>query len=213
MYILNKKGMTVVEIVLTFSIIMIITVGMLLIMVNYHNKVAVSLERLRMETFKNNLTQDIYSDILKLGIERIEEATDTTNPENPCYENINLPLSEKLNLNRCVVLYFQNGDEKVLGTSKIISGDKNSIINKFIYYDGIKYALKDSIPKNIPVDRNIEDFQSITINDHGILNVNFNVLEDGTQAYVYNIDIGISHIDYEDDFGIHIVASNIDISK
>lgn len=207
---LNNKGMTVVEIVLTFSIIMIIVVGMLTIMVNYRDKVSVSLTRLKLETFKNNLTQDIYNDVITLGVSKIEDFSGTNEVDNPC--NV-------AGLNRCVVITFQNGMQKAFGTSKISDpDDKASIINKYMYYDGLKYPLKDVLPDTLPVSndgvaRHWVDLQSIRINDDGILNSNYTVLEDGTQMYIYNIDVRVAHVDFEDDFGIHIVASTIDVSK
>lgn len=205
---LNNKGMTVVEIVLTFSIIMIIVVGMLTIVVNYRGQISTSLTRLKLETTKNTLTQGIYNDILKLGVEKIEDFSDSS-------EN---PLCNVEGLNRCIVITFQNNTQKALGTSKVENNDKDSIVNKFIFYDGIKYKIKDSLPKTKPISTenktiNWIDLQSININDDGILSSSFKVLEDGTQVYIYNIDIGISHVDYEDDFGLHIVAPTIDISE
>ena len=207
---LNNKGMTIVEIVLTFSIIMVIVIGMLTIVVNYRNKVSVSLTRLKLETFKNNLTQDIYNDVLKYGVKEIEDFSGTNDTNNLC--NV-------AGLNRCIVITFQDGSKKALGTSKILNpDDKDSIINKYVYYDGIKYPLKDVLPQTLPVstgDKTIHwsNLESIKLNDDGIINSTFSVLEDGTKAYIYNIDIGITHVDYEDDFGIHIVASTIDINK
>ena len=52
---LNNKGMSIVEVVLTFALIMVITTGLLMIVVNYRTKVIVSSERLTMDTFKNNI--------------------------------------------------------------------------------------------------------------------------------------------------------------
>ena len=215
---LNNKGMTVVEIVLTFSIIMVIVIGMLTIVVNYRGKISVSLTRLKLESNKNTLTQGIYNDILKLGVEKIEDFSNTSDTTNKCYIlNPKTGLHEPMN--RCIVITFQDGSQKALATSKVLdSNNKDQIINKYIYYDGLRYKIKDTLPKNKPIsteNKTItwEDLQSITINDDGILTSNYDVLEDGTQVYIYNIDIGISHIDYEDDFGLHIVASTIDVSE
>ena len=70
---INNKGMTIVEVVLTFALIMVITTGLLIIVVNYRNKVSVSSEKLVMDTFKNNITQDLYNDMLKYGLTEINE--------------------------------------------------------------------------------------------------------------------------------------------
>ena len=197
MFKLNNKGMSIVEIVVTFSIIMIISVGLLSIVVNYRNKISVSLERLKLDTFKNNVTQDIYNDILNLGVTEINTAGEC---------------STLTDLNRCVNIVFQDGSERVFGTSKVEANNKNSIEEKFVYYDGIKYKLKDYLPDNKPSGRVWKDLEAISINDDAILSSSSTVLEDGTKINIYRIDTGIEHIDFTDDFGIHIVATTDDIT-
>ena len=197
MFKLNNKGMSIVEVVVTFSIIMVISVGLLTIVVNYRNKISVSLERLKLDTFKSNVTQDVYNDILNLGVSEINTAGEC---------------STLTDLNRCINIVFQDGSQRVLGTSKVTPNDKNSVSEKFVYYDGIKYKLKDYLPDNKPSGRVWKDLEAISINDDGILNSYSTVLEDGTKVYIYRIDIDVQHIDFTDDFGIHIVATTDDIS-
>lgn len=194
---LNNKGMSIVEVVVTFSLIMFLVVGLLVIVINYRNKVAVSLERLSLDTFKNNLTQDINHDILTKGLKEI-------NNEGAC--------PSITGLNRCINLVFYDGTQKALGTSKVSPNDKDSIVNKYIYYDGLKYKLKDNLPNSLPTGRSWIDLASIKVVDDAIVNNSFVVLEDGTQVFIYTIDIDVSHIDFKDDFGIHIVASTDNIS-
>lgn len=194
---LNNHGMSIVEIVLTFTLIMILVSGMLVIVVNYRTKVSISLERLKMDTFKNNLTQDIYNDILTLGLAEI-------NNEGEC---------ATLSLNRCINLVFQDGSEKAFGTSKVLANNKDSVVNKYLYYDGIKYKLKDDIPNTtLPSGRTYLDLQAINIMDDNIFDSTYTVLEDGTKVYLYSINVEISHVDFKEDFGIHILASTDDIS-
>ena len=208
---LNNKGMSIIEVVVTFSLIMFLVVGLLVIVTNYRNKVAISLERLSLDTFKNNLTQDINNDILTNGLKEITDETSTTNSASPCYN---------LGLNRCIVLIFYDNTKKALGTSKVLSNPntysatqiKNSIENKYIYYDGLKYKLKEHLPENLPSGRNWFDLSAIKVVDDAILTESFVVLEDGTQVFIYTIDIDVSHIDFKDDFGIHIVASTDNIN-
>ena len=210
---LNNKGMSIIEIVVTFTIIMSLMSGLLIIVVNYRNKASVSLQRLELDTLKNNLTQDINNDILEYGLKEIKEETFTTDTNSPCYG---------IGLNRCIVLYFYDTNiaPKALGVSKVsyvtqidsenkenTLSDRQSIENKFIYYDGIKYKLKETLPDDIPAKRSLYDVAKIKMVDDGLLNSSFTVLEDGTKVYIYTIDIEISHIDFSDDFGIHIVAS------
>ena len=194
---LNNKGMSIIEVVVTFALIMFLVVGLLVIVMNYRNKVSISLKQLTLDTFKNNLTQDINHDILTKGLKEINNGGACTS---------------LTDLKRCINLVFADGTQKALGTSKVTANDKNSIINKYIYYDGLKYKLKDSLPDTLPAGRTWIELASINVVDDAILNSNYVILEDGTQVFVYTIDIDISHIDYKDDFGIHIVASTDNIS-
>ena len=200
---LNNKGMSIIEVIVTFSLIMFMVIGLLVIVVNYRNKMSVSLERLKFDTFKNNLTQDINNDILTKGLKEIKDDTNTTDSNSLCYN---------LGLNRCIVLTFDDDTKKAFGTSRVSALDKDSIINKYIYYDGIKYKLKDELPKTLPSGRTWIDLEEIKVMDDAILNSTYTVLEDGTQVYIYTIDINVSHIDFKDDFGIHIVASTDNLS-
>jgi hypothetical protein len=200
---LNNKGMSIVEVIVTFSLIMFLVVGLLVIVVNYRNKMSTSLERLSLDTFKNNLTQDINNDILTKGLKEIKDDTNTTDSSSLCYN---------LGLNRCIVLTFADNTKKAFGTSRVSALDKDSIVNKYIYYDGIKYKLKDELPKELPTGRSWIDLEAIKVVDDAILNSTYTVLEDGTQVSIYTIDISISHIDFKDDFGIHIVASTDNLS-
>ncbi len=200
---LNNKGMSIVEVIVTFSLIMFLVVGLLVIVVNYRNKMSTSLERLSFDTFKNNLTQDINNDILTKGLKEIKDDTNTTDSSSLCYN---------LGLYRCIVLTFADNTKKAFGTSRVSALDKDSIVNKYIYYDGIKYKLKDELPKELPTGRSWIDLEAIKVVDDAILNSTYTVLEDGTQVSIYTIDISISHIDFKDDFGIHIVASTDNLS-
>lgn len=284
---LNNKGMSIVEVVLTFALIMVITTGLLMIVVNYRTKVIVSSERLTMDTFKNNMTQDLYNDMLKYGVKEINSFVDIDDPtvdnfteevknelkEIPEYQTLsdstfNLAFygndstqgavgmvksdiknaqvknytgtsyKEKFaqalitkykekygecltltDLNRCINITFQDTsvESKAFGTSKIDENSKESIENKYLYYDGIKYKINDKMPVKIPKDINgndrpFRDLQRIKVNDDGILGIDFTILEDGTKVYIYKIDVTVYHVDFREDFGLHLVVSTDDIS-
>ena len=68
---LNNKGVSIIEIVLTFALIMVMTMGMLSIVFNYREKASISMEKLDLDTFKNTLTKEIQDDILTLGVKEI----------------------------------------------------------------------------------------------------------------------------------------------
>ena len=188
---LNNRGVSIIEIVVTFALIMVMVVGMLAIVFRYREKASLSIEKLEMDTFKNTLTKDIQDDILNKGVK-------TINYEGECLTNTEL--------NSCINIVFQDDTEKAFGTSKVDTNDRESIENKFLYYDGIKYRLSDTLPTEIPTGRDAVDFQTMVIQDSNILSTDSMILEDGTLVSFYAIDVYISHIDFEEDFGIHIVA-------
>lgn len=194
---LNNKGVSIIETVLSFALIMIMVTSMLVIVMNYRNKASLSIKKLELDTFKNTLTQDIQNDIATLGLKEI-------NKEGEC--------STLTNLDNCINLVFQDDSTKAFGISKIDLNNRDSIENKYLYYDGIKYKLDEILPERIPEGRNLIDLQAITIENKAILKTDTSTLEDGTVVYLYSIDVYISHIDFDEDFGIHIVASTDDIS-
>lgn len=195
---LNNKGMSIIEIVLSFAMVMVLVTGMLFIVVNYRNKVVISTKRLELNTFKNTLTQDIQNDIVKLGLQEI---------------NLNGECPTLTSLASCINLVFDDGTNKAFGVSKITgANDRDSIEKKYLYYDGIKYKLHEVLPEEKPSGRNWIDLQSITVENKTILKSDSMVLEDGTNVSIYSIDVYISHVDFKEDFGIHIVASTDDIN-
>ena len=204
---LNNKGMSIIEIVLSFSLIMVMVVSMLTVVVNYRNKVQLSIKKLRMDTFKNTLTQDIQNDILTLGLKEINVYYSSDNDENSYGECKILT-----DLSSCINLIFKDGTEKAFGVSKVSIDNRESIENKYLYYDGIKYKLHEVLPDTKPEGRSWLDMQSIVVEDSNLLKSDSTILEDGTKVSLYSIDVSISHIDFKQDFGIHIVATTDDIS-
>ena len=190
---LNNKGVSIIEIVLTFALIMVMTMGMLSIVFNYREKASISMEKLDLDTFKNTLTKEIQDDILTLGVKEI-------NTSGECLTNAEL--------NSCINIVFLDGTSKPFGTSKVNNNDVDSIENKFLYYDGLKYRIVDKLPNKIPDGRKAVDFQTIKIQDQNILSTDSMVLENGTVVTFYSIDVYISHIDFDEDFGIHITTTS-----
>ena len=190
---LNNKGVSIIEIVLTFALIMVMTMGMLSIVFNYREKASISMEKLDLDTFKNTLTKEIQDDILTLGVKEI-------NTSGECLTNAEL--------NSCINIVFLDGTSKAFGISKVDNNDVDSIENKFLYYGGLKYKIVDKLPNKIPTGEKAVDFQTIKIQDQNILSTDSMVLENGTVVTFYSIDVYISHIDFDEDFGIHITTTS-----
>lgn len=189
---LNNRGISIIEIIVTFALIMVMVIGMFTIVSNYRDKASYSLKKLDMDTFKNTLTKDIQNDIIKLGVKEI---------------NTNGECSTITGLNKCINIVFKDDSEKAFGTSLVNPNNRNSVENKFLYYDGEKYKLHDNLPEIIPEGRSILDFQAIKVVDSNILNTDSTTLSDGTIINIYSINVDISRSEFDEDFGIHIVAT------
>ncbi len=192
---LNEKGISVIEIVLSFSLVMIIVAGLLTIIMHYRVKSQVEMTRLDLVTYKNTLTKDIQDDIMKYGVSDINYAGECA-----------LASASKYSI--CTNIVFNNGTEKTLAVSQININDINSLENKYIRYGNLNYTIDDKLPDKIPTGRAPGDFQSVFINDINFLSTDSAVLNDGSIIKIFSIDIYIEHIDYDDDFGIHIVTTN-----
>ena len=196
---LNEKGMSVIEVVLTFALIMTIIASILALIMNYRNKLQTNLTYLDWSSYKNTLTKEIQDDIMRLGVADINHGGECTSSQ---YSG---------EFSSCSNIVFKTGVEKILAVSKIDISDRNSVLNKYIRYGDTKYPIKDTLPKTIPNGRQPGEFQTIFVSDSDFLSVDSTILSDGTEIKIYSIDIYIEHIDFDDDFGIHIVATNNDV--
>ena len=196
---LNEKGMSVIEVVLTFALIMTIIASILALIMNYRNKLQTNLTYLDWSSYKNTLTKEIQDDIMRLGVADINHGGECTSSQ---YSG---------EFSSCSNIVFKTGVEKILAVSKIDISDRNSVLNKYIRYGDTKYPIEDTLPKTIPNGRQPGEFQTIFVSDSDFLSVDSTILADGTEIKIYSIDIYIEHIDFDDDFGIHIVATNNDV--
>lgn len=174
---MNNKGVSVIEILVSFVLISIVLIGMMNVVYLYRGKISTSNYRKQLITYKNKLTRDIYNDINTMKIYSI----------NKCSSN-----SDK-----CIELKFGINASSLV-TKKLEISDDN-IRDKYIAYGGEKYKIYEELPSS---GDNLERYESIKFTNNKIILIEDNL---GTDV-VYHIDIGINHVDMIDDFGIHITA-------
>ena len=68
---LNNKGMTAIEILITFAIVVVIGVSMYDGIMDLKNKETVASYKLSLTTYKNLLTKDIQDDLIKVGLSAV----------------------------------------------------------------------------------------------------------------------------------------------
>lgn len=166
---LNNKGFTVVEIIITFAIVMSISVGLLGIVDNYRNRQQKELYLKELNSYKNEILRIVYNDIYSLGIESITGIDVTVSEENNKCKNynqgVNIEFAKKDEEGKNISKLFCVGDsgikygdnlynqpKKVKFTNDIIYLDSGNIDNKKIL--SIRVKMKHSELKE-PVELNI----------------------------------------------------------
>lgn len=179
---MNNKGFTIVEVIVCFILIMIIVTAMLKVAMSYRTTAQNKEIEEQLITYKNLLTKDVQKDIFEKGLINMEKCTSGEG--------------------RCVQLNFIDGTNKQFIVGNVDRSDRNSVINKYIRYGGIKYPMmKDDIPTNIPAGSNPGDYQSLYISTGEI----FDSITLNTGS-IYTIEFRIEHSDLNSDYGIHITT-------
>lgn len=179
---LNKKGFTIIELIVSFAFVSILTASLFAVVINYKEKeqdVSVETELL---SFKYKLTVEIENDIQKKLLNYIEYCTDLNG-------NIS---------NRCIILNFMDGTSKTL---EIKSEKKTETIEDsvftydepYILYGGIRYTPPDASRIFIKNDYML---QYTTLDDD---------LENNMS--LYRIKLSLEHVDFKKPFDITIVAT------
>ena len=179
---LNKKGFTIIELIVSFAFVSILTASLFAVVINYKEKeqdVSVETELL---SFKYKITIEIENDIQKKLLNYIEYCIDSNG-------NIS---------NRCIILNFMDGTSKTL---EIRSEKKTETIEDstftydepYILYGGVRYTPPDASRLFIKSDYML---QYTTLDDD---------LENNMS--LYRIKISLEHVDIEKLFDITIVAT------
>jgi len=116
----NKKGFTVIELVVSFTLISIIVVGMLTIALRYRNDAQLSTQKLEIERYKDTITKEIQEDILDFGIQSID----------PCGGSSTT----------CLTFLFMDG------TSKNLVLANTNVLDRYIQYGGHKFPVEENFP-------------------------------------------------------------------
>lgn len=178
----NNNGFTVIELLMSFLFVSILSISLFAVVINYRNKqLDVSIET-ELLSFKSKVVIDVQKDIQKKVLSRIDYCIDS---ETSGY------------VPRCAVLYFGDGSSKVfkVGTEvrqETIFTDNFTYYIPYISYGGIKYNIPDAA--NISI---IDDYflESSSVDDG---------IETGTA--LYRIRLLLSHNDLDTDIDISIVA-------
>lgn len=126
---MNKKGFTIVEVVIAFSILTVLVLALINFTVNYRGKVRDEELRTELIDYKNTITKIIYDDIILGGVTRVEKC--------PSEEDDNIT---------CVNFFDKNNVARPLLLVTVNSEANNLKKGLYLSYNGSYYLLPDSEP-------------------------------------------------------------------
>lgn len=177
----NEKGFSLIELILSFSFVMIIALGMFSIVTNYREKLFITSITRDMVKYRNKMTVEIQNDINDSVLEKAEYCNSTlgTNPD-------------------CVALYFKNGQVKKLEiiTGNYVNEDGIAYTSKYISYDGLIYETTEPYFTTIKPEFMLETADET---ETGV-----------TGLKLYKINIPVYHEDLDDNYGLRIIANGYD---
>lgn len=121
---LNKKGFTIAEVIVSFSLISIILASMIATTIYYRDRLKEEEIVSQLWDFKNTITKVIYDDVIENSLKRVDSC-------------IGIP--------NCVKL--SNIDGTIEHTLKIVEYNESTSSHKrgvYLYYNNLKYMLPDS---------------------------------------------------------------------
>ena len=180
---LDKKGFTVIELILSFILVMFLTLSLFALVNNYKNRQQIESIKRDMLFLRNTLTQDIYQDTIERKVKNINYCLD---PEGEI-------------IKQCININFLDGTTKQLKIEQIKEPvEEDGTTFEFetfnIIYGGVSYKNPD--PKFAKV---VSDYMLTSTTE-----------EDGLEyGKIYHIKIRIAHQDLEKEYAVDIVTTGI----
>ena len=125
---LNKKGFTIAEVIVSFSLITVILASVISSTIYYRGKVKNEEVITQLTDFKETITKIMYDDILTLSNNKL------------------IAIDKCIGTANCVNFTDKVGNSHILKIEEVTQIDSVNNINRGVYlnYDGTKYMLPDS---------------------------------------------------------------------
>lgn len=185
---LNNKGMTTIEVILCFVLVVIVTMSMYETISTFNEKRLEEETKSKIYSYKNNITKEVQDDLIKKGVISASVATSSSANQNIWTATINL----------------KDGTSKILKVTEQLTFTEGSNENSKIEYgvsggDMVSYVLPDvgeykdpsgNIVKNLKMGPNI-----IVAVSTGVLTIDIPFYHPDLQEDRYSIRI-VCPIDY-----------------
>ena len=156
---LNKKGFTVIEVVISFTFVVIILASMFAVVINYQNETETEKVKSSLLTFKTTILEIVYNDVISENMKNMTSCGDKCIQINTKTDNYVL---EAVTLDGEIYLTYR-------GTKYLLPDSKNglSTINNFEYrFDDVNLVYEVNIPiihAELSEDENKENMIKIVV--------------------------------------------------
>ena len=178
---MNKKGFTVIELILSFAFVSILTVSLFTLVMNYKTKEQQAADITELNQYKDNMTMLIQNDIEQKLLKKVEYCMNGTE-----------------RISKCVDLYFQDNTVKRLQIAyKEVQEERHS--SSFAYYK--YYIIYDETLYPTPAEGQVEirsDFMLEQTSEEDAIENNLGL---------YRIKIDLYHKDLAVNASISITAT------
>ena len=202
---LNNKGMTTIEILVSFILVAILSATMYTTVSNYNTKRKIESDKLEISTYKNLLTKQIQDDLIKIGL---VGATD--------YFAADLLLAD--NTKRRIIITRKLADDYLVVLNPSAGESYKDYDDEFgVYYGTVSNDLNNTTIKEI----NNPGLESIPIPDlgygmnhsgisgqtqHKVLDFRIQNVRLSTANNTFSLFLGFYHIDEGSKYAINIVC-------
>ena len=153
---MNNKGFTIIEVVISFSILTVILLALITFTINYRDKVKEEEMKMMMLDYKNTMTKLIYDDIIDGKYKAIEK----------CFGQGNSNIT-------CVNFIDGNNNVHPLYINEVTSATPSIKPGLYLNYEGMNYLLPDSDIYNAKEALRMSEFGKFTLTNYN--NVIYNL--------------------------------------
>ena len=217
---LNNKGMTTIEILVSFILVAILSATMYTTVSNYNTKRKIESDKLEINTYKNLLTKQIQDDLIKIGLVGATKLELTDG--NVDYFAADLLLAD--NSKRRIIITRQLADDYlvVLESGQTVN-DLRKCNDEFgVYYGEIKRDPSDDVyDLNNNTIKRTDKLESIPlpdlgygmnhsglsgINQYKVMDFRIQNVRISTDNNTFSLFLGFYHIDEGSKYAINIVC-------
>lgn len=190
---LNNKGMTSIEVLLAFIVVVMLSVSMYTTISAYQNKQNIESFKEKIMTYKNLLTKEINDDLIKKGLIAVNVEVQEPNEANP----------NRTGTDYIITFTLKNGQQKRMKIHVVKAGENAAGVavdandSFIISYGDINKEMEYPIPN-----------LGSTTNANGkiVYDLRINTVEISTDDGIFSVMVGFTHPDLTNRYYISIVC-------